>query len=251
MPSLDPNPIETAYYATGQWHERQSNKPEKTSYTAHFEKQDDQLVFSGRISKKVAKAGMPFFRPDPSKCPYSEDPLSIASHPWMQEPVPESLYTRLPRITANSGHFVIYVPEEKFHTTWQLFRESYSQGALGYGLQCSTGKVNYNQKNRGDQRIVVFIEDSYDIDEVTRVAKNIFSLTKEWDKPLKFCTDRTIKARYSYSKGQSSTNQEEKSDLYTIDSPSLLQGTIQTKLYFAAQARYNLLINKKWSKFKV
>jgi len=157
-----------------------------------------RLFFYGTVKpddddKRVIFRADNSFGPDPDA-----NPSQVTSHYTLQARIPnnEAVLRRFPKITNNSGKFLVFVDEHKIDAVWGRFKQAYAEGKLGYGLQCSTAKPN-TLKAGSYELISVFTEDSFALNEVTRLAWEIDKLMgPQWrNGTLQYMTDRGTKAK--------------------------------------------------------
>lgn len=233
--------VPTAYYATGQW---------ALDFVRDEEKKDRRKLGdfkvikeepSGQLLNKLFFKGKQLI--DDPRTFYCYVPVSFngnfGNRYWKRAPIPdnEQVIERFPRITNNSGKFLIFVDSGKIEALWQKFMNAYQEGKLGYGLQCATSVPNPNALGK-DPVIIVFTEDSFNLSEVARVAWEIDKILGEWQGVLQFMTDRTTKAKSSCG------CENELGMLYSISSFSFIQNakdggkTKETLQNFTDKFRY-------------
>lgn len=250
----------TAYYATGQW----LSSPK--TYQAHFDVQDNQLSFSGNADVS-SNCYMTIFRAQPNVLDLdpSSSPSKIDIVHWLQAPIPQKLQYRLRTITNNSGKFLVFVPTKMVDKMWTLFKTAYEEGKLGYGLQCSTACPSPTAKEEDrnvNSLIVVYVQDSFDLKGLGKIAATIIALLGEQETILRYITDRGTrkrdfslipydqraeKYRKRYEKG------DEKVFLYTFPSKSQAQNDFAVRFESenreVAERRITLLQMRDLKKF--
>lgn len=253
--------VSTAYYATGQW------LATPRTYQANFSVKEDRLSFSGNVDVS-SNCYTTIFRAQPN--PHDLNPRSLPSmindvH-WLQAPIPQKLQSRLQTITNNSGKFLVFIPKNVVDKMWDIFKNAYEEGKLGYGLQCSTACPSpiAKKKDRNvNSLIVVYVQNSFNLKELGKIAANIYELLGFRESRLRFLTDRgTRKRDYSlipkagrpekYNKRLQEGNNESKF-LYTITSSSLSQQDFAAQFEAdnlkVAQKRLELLERRNLKKF--
>lgn len=233
--------VPTAYYATGQWaHDFEYAEEKKDRRTLGAFKVIKETSCSHLVNK-LSFNGKHLM--DDPRTFYCNIPISfngeLRSLYWKQAPIPanEQVIERFPRITNNSGKFLIFVDSGKIEALWQKFLKAYQEGRLGYGLQCATSVPNPNALDK-DPVLVVFTEDSFNLPEVARVAWEIDKILGEWQGVLQFMTDRSTKAKSARGCNN------ELSMLYSISSFSFIHNakgggkTKETLQDFTSKFRY-------------
>lgn len=207
--------VPDAYYATGQWYEASNDNIKGPIYFAIREdEQSTKTLFFNGQTQLTANDKRAFFRGDAKKGPDPHaKPSSISHYYWLQASIPTSLYPRFLNITNNSGKFFVFMKIKHIDAVWEQFKIAYREGKLGYGLQCTAGFECSNHKKKS-QSILVHTEDAFDLEEVGRVAWEIYQVLEKWNwkGTLYYMTDRKLKAR------QANKYDKELSILYSISS---------------------------------
>lgn len=204
------SPNYTAYYATGQFLE---NSKKDCQFKIHKDQVFDTeiLILAGGTVNKTKNCQEMIFRGNLQE--------NKGAH-WVQALVPNCLYNRCCKITEHSGKFIVPVNSNEFEAVWQRFTIAYEEGKLGYGLQYTLRAPRNKYEPLKCNLVTVHLENSFDLDEVMRVAWEIDQLLGNWRNFMYYETD------YSIAKTSKYSNNIDITPLYAISANKFLKKPI-------------------------
>lgn len=244
----------SAYFAIGAW-----ANPTKVRNAAFYENSDGVAYFGPKPLDGVLAT----FR---GQLHLTELPVPSQNENvyWVQAPIAAACAPRLKNITCNSGKFLVFIPKtENRDESWEQFATAYKTGKLGYAIQCSTPKPSPHDAGTSNGVIMVYMEDSFDLEKIVTVAyalfETMYSIWPSFDEGvLQFMTDRSTRAKVKGGR--------EGNILYSISSRSFLSNpcsgdkapksfqlflsSILYKVTPKAQERQNMLKGKEFASKK-